>query len=416
MSPRRPKALKNLNIYLRVFLLASVALSLLSCKGQSTANRSHSPSSPPAARASVLDDYLRTEIPVADGFDFAAGDRDGKGSYRDKATGKNYNGWYVATHFVETYNLGIHTGEDWNGVGGGNTDLGQDVFAVANGRVAFAANFGEPWGNVIVVDHLYYENNEKRKIRSLYAHLHEIKVHAGQDLQRRQLIGTIGQDPDKTFTAHLHLELRWDESLEPTYWPSSNGKTEAWIREHYAEPTVFINGHRSLPVPQAESTLVLIDQSSYRMRVYQNRQLLGEYQVSFGQGSGPKRVEGDNKTPVGMYFVISKHQGKFAGPYAAYYGGYWLKLNYPNRFDAARGRADGLITPAQETSISDRWEKREPTLEGTHLGGGIGLHGWINEWDNAGLRHLSAGCVVLHLYDISELYDKIGAGTMVVIL
>jgi len=44
--------------------------------------------------------------------------------------------------------------------------------------------------------------------------------------------------------------------------------------------------------------------------------LLGDFQVSFGQGVGPKRVEGDKKTPVGMYFVIQKHKGEFAGAYA----------------------------------------------------------------------------------------------------
>jgi hypothetical protein len=32
-----------------------------------------------------------------------------------------------------------------------------------------------------------------------------------------------------------------------------------------------------------------------------------------------------------------------------------------------------------------------------------------------GDKHLSFGCVVMHLYDISKLYDEIDAGTMVVI-
>ena len=40
-----------------------------------------------------------------------------------------YAGWRIETHFAENYQLGIHTGEDWNGNGGGNTDLGQDVHA-----------------------------------------------------------------------------------------------------------------------------------------------------------------------------------------------------------------------------------------------------------------------------------------------
>ena len=57
--------------------------------------------------------------------------------------------------------------------------------------------------------------------------------------------------------------------------------------------------------------------------------MLDEYDIRLGQGSGPKEVEGDHKTPTGMYFVIQKHSGVFDGPYAAYFGGYWIRFNYP---------------------------------------------------------------------------------------
>jgi len=92
-----------------------------------------------------------------------------------------------------------------------------------------------------------------------------------------------------------------------------------------------------------------------------------------------------------------------------------LKINYPNRFDASRGRAEGLLTLQQEKEIARQWQQRAATLENTPLGGGIGLHGWIKEWDNGGPRHLSFGCVVMHLYDISKLFEEIDAGAMVVI-
>ena len=36
---------------------------------------------------------------------------------------------------------GIHTGEDWNGRGGGDTDFGQPVMAVATGKVVVARRF-----------------------------------------------------------------------------------------------------------------------------------------------------------------------------------------------------------------------------------------------------------------------------------
>lgn len=359
--------------------------------------------------------YLKSDVPAADGFDFAVGDANGKGSYQDLTTGTNYNGWYIATQFNEKYSLGIHTGEDWNGAGGGNTDLGQDVHAVANGLVTFAQNCGRLWGNVITIEHRYYENYEVRKIISLYAHLKELEVKRGDKVTRRQVIATIGQDPDKTFQAHLHLELRWDDSLPPTYWPSSNGKDHDWIAEHYTAPTAFISDHRTLLIPEKEKTLVLVDQQNYKARLYENGVMRNEFDVSFGQGRGQKELEGDNKTPKGMYFVVQKHKGQFDGPYAAYYGGHWIKINYPNQYDADRGVARGIISETQRDQIRFSWQKRGLTLQNTKLGGGIGFHGWNKEWSNDGPRHLSWGCVVMHLKDLGNFYDRVSEGAMVII-
>jgi murein DD-endopeptidase MepM/ murein hydrolase activator NlpD len=398
-------------------ILLGAALLVVGCRQETgSSSPGASLSGSPSEKGNPFDNLLRAEFAPADGFDFPFGDPDGKGSYTDKATGKTHNGWYVATRFAEKYSLGIHTGEDWNGVGGGDTDLGQEVFAVANGRVVFAENCGRLWGNVVIIEHVFYENHERRKIRSLYAHLQTFKVRRGEEVKRRQLIATIGQDPDKTFNAHLHLELRWDETLAPTYWPSSHGKDEKWMRVRYADPSAFIAAHRKLFVPQREQTLVLVDQESYKMRLYQDGRMKGEYDISLGQGKGPKAVQGDNKTPKGMYFVIGKHRGKFDGAYGAYYGGHWIKINYPNRYDASRGIAAGHITPRQQAAIAASWEKRASTLENTRLGGGIGFHGWAQEWSNDGPRHLSWGCVVLHLYDIRNVFNLIQPGSMVVII
>jgi murein DD-endopeptidase MepM/ murein hydrolase activator NlpD len=399
------------------FLLSLIPITALMFFGCSSESNSPTTAIPHTERPSgnSFDQYLNAEIPPADGFDFPFGDPDGKGAYTDKATGKTYKGWYIATRFGEKYSMGIHTGEDWNGSGGGNTDLGQDVFAIANGRVVFAENCGRLWGNVIILEHVWYENHERRKIRSLYAHLQSIKIKTGAAVKRRELIATVGQDPEKTFNAHLHLELRWDETLSPTYWPSSNGKDEKWLREHYTEPAAFIAARRNLFVPQNERSLILVDQAAYKMRLYQEGRMMGEYDISLGQGKGQKAVQGDNKTPKGMYFVIGKHRGKFDGAYGAYYGGHWIKVNYPNRYDAARGVAAGIITSRQEREIAANWEQRSATLENTRLGGGIGFHGWAQEWANDGLRHLSWGCVVMHLFDIKRAFDQIPQGAMVVI-
>jgi murein DD-endopeptidase MepM/ murein hydrolase activator NlpD len=365
--------------------------------------------------SNVFDAYLQASAPPADGFDFPVGNADGKGPYVDRSNGRKHNGWFIATTFGEHYKLGIHPGEDWNGNGGGDTDIGQDVYAVANGRVIYAANFGQPWGNVVVIDHSYYVNHEKRYIRSVYAHLQDFTVQAGVNVTRRERIGSIGKDPNKTFPAHLHLELRRNFELSPTYWPSSNDKDDAWVRENYVSPSDFISSHRALFVPQTEKTLVLVDQETYKMRIYRDRSLIEEFDISLGQGTGPKEREGDNKTPKGMYFVIGKHKGNFEGSYGSYYGGHWIKVNYPNMFDARRGVREGMISSDQASQITSRWLERSPTVETTSLGGGIGFHGWIREWENEGQRHLSWGCVVMHLRDIGGAYNNISAGTMVVI-
>lgn len=400
-------------IFLSIFFILSVNCSI--DRANSENPNEFFDSSDSEAGLNTFDRFLKADYEPADGFDFPIGNADGKGSYTDKATGKNHDGWYIATRFAEQYDLGIHPGEDWNGAGGANTDFGQDVFAVANGRVAFAEHCGKLWGNVVILEHIFYENNERKKIRSLYAHLNEIKVKKGEKIKRRQIIATIGQDPDKTFMAHLHLELRWDASLPPTYWASSDGKDVNWVREHYAAPSAFINSHRKLFVPQKEKTLVLVDQKSYKMRLYESNKMQGEYEVSFGQSKGAKQIEGDNKTPIGMYFVIEKHRGKFDGDYGAYYGGHWIKINYPNEYDAARGLREKIINADQARTIKTNWSKREATAQNTKLGSGIGFHGWIREWENDGSRHLSWGCVVTHIYDIKNLYDKINEGAMVVI-
>lgn len=367
------------------------------------------------AQTIPLENYLKTDFPPADGFDFPIGNPDGKGSYIDKRTRKKHKGWYIASHFLEENSLGIHPGEDWNGRGGGNTDLGQPVYATANGKVVFAQSCGNLWGNVVVVQHVYYENHEKKYIRSVYVHLEKINVKKGRIVRRRQKIGTIGRDPEKRYFAHLHFELRFNMHIDPDFWPSSNEKSADWVKRNYAAPSKFIQSHRKLFVPQKETTLILVDQRQYKLLLYKKGKLNGRYDISFGQSKGRKRRKGDNKTPKGMYFVIHHYRGQFGGPYGKYYGGHWIKINYPNPYDAKWGKKQNLISAKQESEIYHRWRRRQSTVESTPLGGGIGFHGWIREWTNNGPRHLSWGCIVMHNRDISRLYDQIPVGAMVVI-
>lgn len=369
-----------------------------------------------APSADPMDAWLHVGFPAADGFDYPVGDADGGGSYTDPAGG-THDGWYVATETGEVYSLGIHTGEDWNGRGGGNTDLGQPVYAMGAGRVVDAGQYGQPWGNIVTIEHVFYENHERRTVRSSYAHLDVIApgIERGAVVTRRQRIGTIGRDPEATFPAHLHLELRADLTLPPTFWPSSNGWSAEQVAAAYLDPSTFIDAHRRVPVPQEEPVLLLIEHDSYRMRRIEHGEAVAEYRIGFGQLAGRKRLEGDLKSPKGMYFVVQRTRGDIGGQWGPWYGGHWIKINYPNEYDAAWGLAEGKIDAATAQAITTAWRDRRLTSQSTPLGSGIGLHGWVGEWSDDGPRHLSWGCVVMHNPDIEALYDVVPVGTMVVL-
>lgn len=79
---------------------------------------------------------------------------------------------------------------------------GTPVHAVAGGTVIAAGRIAENdgrYGNVVIIDH--------GAQRSLYAHLNQVNVKAGQPVHAGQLIGAVGQSGFAT-GPHLHLEVR----------------------------------------------------------------------------------------------------------------------------------------------------------------------------------------------------------------
>ena len=156
---------------------------------------------------------------LSDGFDFPIG----------KPHGQNY---YKANYFGQKN----HLGEDWNGKHGGNTDLGDPTYSIANGLVTFSEKVCCGWGNVVRIVHRLPNHPEHRYIESVYAHLDQIHVKTGDLISRGQQIGTIG-NADGKYSAHLHLEIRnfINMSLGPGYSSDHFG---------YLEPTKFIQQNR----------------------------------------------------------------------------------------------------------------------------------------------------------------------------
>jgi L,D-transpeptidase catalytic domain len=258
-----------------------------------------------------------------------------------------------------------------------------DVRAIAHGRVASAS------GVTVAIDHVFYDNHERRQIRSVYEPVATMSVRAGEVVNRGDRIGATERVP-----TDLRLEL------------SDKARTE---------PASFIRSHRRLAVPQDEAALLLVSSRERKLRLRLEGRHAGDFEVGFGQEEGRKRQQHDLRTPLGMYYVVEKSRGPFAEPYGSFYGGHWIKVNYPNAYDAAWARHQGLLTKNATRDITAEWWKRRPTLQGTALGGGIGFHGWADDWDLDGPRRLSWGCVVMRNADIERVFDRIPIGAMVVI-
>lgn len=162
---------------------------------------------------------FKSECPVASGFDFPIG-------------WPNAEGYYNAQKFKENN----HLGEDWNGNGGGNTDLGDDVFTCSEGIVFFANDLKGGWGNVVRILHNTGTKEKPVWTESVYAHLDKILVKENQIVNRGDKIGTIGTAHGK-YKAHLHLEIRNHAGMEIGHGYSEN-------TEGYIDPTQFILGFR----------------------------------------------------------------------------------------------------------------------------------------------------------------------------
>ncbi|MDF1754131.1 MAG: M23 family metallopeptidase [Verrucomicrobiales bacterium] len=113
---------------------------------------------------------------------------------------------YNAQPFLTTR----HLGDDINGIGGNNSDLGDPVYAIADGRVIYTGWPADGWGNVAI---LLHELPDGRLVESFYGHLDRIAVFVGQRVRRGDRIGDVG-NADGKYLAHLHFELRTSPTLD----------------------------------------------------------------------------------------------------------------------------------------------------------------------------------------------------------
>jgi murein L,D-transpeptidase YafK len=139
-------------------------------------------------------------------------------------------------------------------------------------------------------------------------------------------------------------------------------------------------------LPQADH--IVIEKAERRLTLYAGERPVASFFVALGQEPvGPKRCQGDNRTPEGLYRVAGrKADSDFHRA---------LRLSYPSEADIERARAQGC----------------EP-------GGDIMIHGLKNEWSRKmGRRHLlrdwTLGCVAVTNEEIERIWQMVADGVTV---
>lgn len=150
---------------------------------------------------------------------------------------------------IESSKGRFHPGEDMNGPGAGAADKGMPVFAIGPGVVSFVDEVGPNlgWGKMCFTKHdmeqYFLSFGVERPawcpatVWALYAHLEDVLVTEGQEVNQETTIGLLGGTP--YWSPHLHWEIR-KRPLGVTYYPPA-GTTREQMLDMYFEPTRFVD-------------------------------------------------------------------------------------------------------------------------------------------------------------------------------
>lgn len=89
---------------------------------------------------------------------------------------------------------------------------------------------------------------------------------------------------------------------------------------------------------------IAVDASQSRLYLFENTanglRLMADYYISVGKSGLEKALEGDQRTPLGVYYITSNLDPKSLKDF---YGSGALPINYPNPLDQSRGKTGGGI-------------------------------------------------------------------------
>jgi murein L,D-transpeptidase YafK len=112
-----------------------------------------------------------------------------------------------------------------------------------------------------------------------------------------------------------------------------------------------------LALSQKSKHAIAVDASRSRLYLFQNStnglNLVADYYISVGKAGTAKTVEGDQRTPLGVYYITSNLDPKSLKDF---YGSGALPISYPNILDTRRGKTGSGIwlhgTPPTQFSRS----------------------------------------------------------------
>lgn len=159
--------------------------------------------------------------------------------------------------------------------------------------------------------------------------------------------------------------------------------------------SVFARPRSCVADETSRITRIAIQKNAHTLSLYSGDRKIATYHAAIGPGgSGPKRQEGDEVTPVGRYRITMHQPSKYR---------VFLRLDYPNADDRARFaklQRDGVL-PRTAT-----------------IGGDIGIHGPPRALPSPVRAVINAsdwtlGCIAVDDDDILEIARRVPDGTIV---
>lgn len=159
-----------------------------------------------------------------------------------------------------------------------------------------------------------------------------------------------------------------------------------------------------------EEIWLLVDTRARMIKVKSGNDTRAEFSnISIGQnGAGYDKVQGDYKTPLGIYRIGWTNSGS---RFYKFYG-----ITYPSRIDAKRGLDKGLIDRATYRSLVDADLLDQVPSQYTRLGGQIGIHGLGSaDQEVHKVANWTRGCIAITNSQIDSLGFWVRKGMFVVI-